>query len=187
MRWGRFMPEVVNLSPMPTTLVTAGLTLIIAASGSGVRGDTPPRESKKSTTDATRPQEYPPFSNFRYNYWFKELPQEFAEPYREMLAFKSFKEGWDGAESMEVANESVNAVLAFLALLPSDMPSPEASAASDGTVDWYWRKGSRAATVTFYKNRKAAYFSITDDGSVKGAFDLVDKIPGELVESLRQL
>jgi|JI7StandDraft_1071085.scaffolds.fasta_scaffold40064_2 hypothetical protein len=182
------MFEIVNLHPMPTTEVMVGLTTaLLALNGSATRGIVPPKKAESPTTKAALPPREPTFSYFNIRHSFKKLPNAFAEPYREMLALKTFADGWDGEGSKQIANDSVNAALAFLALLPSDVPPPEASAASDGTVDWYWRKGSKAATVTFYADRKAAYFALTDAGGVKDAFRLVDKIPAPLIESLRQL
>ena len=115
------------------------------------------------------------------------MPASFVDAFSEMFSFRALLDGWDGHGSKAILDDSVNAALAFLAMLPSDLPPPEASAASDGTVDWYWRNGSKAATVTFYKNRRTAYFALTDAGSVKDAFKLVDKIPDQLIQSLRQL
>lgn len=114
-------------------------------------------------------------------------PLPFLKAYYEMDSFKALDDGWDGVGSERASEDSVNAALTFLALLPSDVPSPEASAANDGTVDWYWRKGGFAATITFFKNKKVAYFARTDVGSVKDSFKFNDSIPGELVESLRRL
>ena len=181
------MLELISQSPMPTTVVAVGLTVLIAATGSTVRGAVFPQKEERLYPANAQAKHDPTFSFFDFQREFKELPQAFAEPYREMLAFKAFKDGWDGIGSKGILDDSVNAALAFLALLPSDVLPPEASAASDGTVDWYWRKGSKAATVTFYKDRKAAYFALTDGGSAKDVFKLTDSIPGQLVESLRQL
>lgn len=182
------MLEIVNFGPMPTTDVMVGFaSVIMAAKGTAARNISPAHRAERPAAENVRPHRDSTFSFFDVRHSFKELPQTFVEPYREMLAFKSFKDGWDGEGSKEIANDSVDAALAFLALLPSDVPSPEASAASDGTVDWYWRKGGKAATVTFYNDRKAAYFALTDVGSVKDAFKLADKIPAPLIESLRQL
>jgi hypothetical protein len=188
MKWGQFMLEIVNLSPLPTTEVMVGLTFVLMeVKGSAARGIVPPKKVERPARKAGLPQGGATFSYFDIRHGFKELPEAFAEPYREMLSFKTFNDGWDGEGSKQIANDSVNSALAFLALLPSDVAPPEASAANDGTVDWYWRKGNRAATVTFYADRKAAYFALTDAGSVKDAFRLVDKIPAPLIESLRQL
>ena len=173
---------------MPTTFVMVGLTsVLMAVKGSAVRGIVPPKKAEKPIAKVALIPKDQTFSHL--NFWrnFKELPQVFAEPYRDMLSLKTFKDGWDGDGSKQIANDSVNAALAFLAMLPSDVAPPEASASSDGTVDWYWRKGSKAATVTFYADRKTAYFALTDAGSVKDAFRLVDKIPAPLIESLRRL
>ena len=182
------MLEIVNLSPMPTTEVMVGLTsVLMAVKSSAARGIVPTKKAEKPVAKAALPPRDSTFNRFDFRHSFMELPQVFAEPYRDMLSLKMFKDGWDGEGSKRIANDSVNTALAFLALLPSDVAPPEASAASDGTVDWYWRKGSKAATVTFYSDRKAAYFALTDAGSVKDAFRLVDKIPAPLIESLRQL
>ena len=174
-----------SAAPSPTTMAAAGLQIFFAVGGSAVRGVSPPEKTvqHKPNKDSVKNEATYSFIHAHP----RELPQAFAEPYRDMLSLKSFKDGWDGEGSKKVANDSVNAALAFLALLPPDVSPPEASAASDGTVDWYWRKGSMAATVTFYKDRRTAYFALTDAGSVKDAFRLIDKIPAPLIESLRQL
>ncbi|MGH9426776.1 MAG: hypothetical protein ACRD2L_10815 [Terriglobia bacterium] len=176
---------LASAAPSPTTMAAAGLTIFLAVGGSAVRGVSPPEKTVQHQPNKDSLKNEATFSFIHAHP--RELPQAFAEPFRDMLSLKSFKDGWDGEGSKQIANDSVNAALAFLALLPSDVAPPEASAASDGTVDWYWRKGSKAATVTFYKDRKAAYFALTDAGSVKDAFRLIDKIPAPLIESLRQL
>lgn len=114
-------------------------------------------------------------------------PLPFLEAHYEMLAYRDLEDGWDGISSVGVSRKAADLALEFLALLPSDLNSPEASASGDGTVDWYWRNGRYAATVTFYPNGRVAYFSMTDAGRVKDSFKFNGSIPGELVESLRQL
>lgn len=185
------MLEIVGLvslasaAPSPTTMVAAGLTVFLAVGGSAVRGISAPEKVAQAQPNKDSIKNEPTYSFIHAHP--RELPQAFAGPYREMLSLKTLNDGWDGEGSKQIANDSVNAALAFLALLPSDVAPPEASAANDGTVDWYWRKGNKAATVTFYADRKAAYFALTDAGSVKDSFRLVDKIPAPLIESLRQL
>ena len=117
----------------------------------------------------------------------RSLPVPFLEAYCEILSFKNLEDGWDGIESERVSGENIESALEFLSLLPSDITPPEASLASDGTVDWYWRNGSYAATVTFHKNGRVAYFALTNSGSTKDTFKLNGSIPSELVESLQQL
>lgn len=114
------------------------------------------------------------------------VPLQFMSAHVEMLSFCSFEAGWDGEESQRISEEAVTQALLFLGLLPHDIPSPEASPANDGTVDWYWRIGKNAATVTFLKDGTISYFSMTDNGSVNGSFKLNGSIPSELIESLRQ-
>lgn len=114
-------------------------------------------------------------------------PLPFLEAHYEMLAYRDLEDGWDDISSVGVSRNAADLALEFLSLLPSDLNSPEASASGDGTVDWYWRNGRYAATVTFYPNGRVAYFSMTDAGRVKDSFKFSGSIPGELVESLRQL
>lgn len=114
-------------------------------------------------------------------------PLPFLEAHYEMLAYRDLEDGWDDISSVGVSRNAADLALEFLALLPSDLNPPEASASGDGTVDWYWRNGRYAATVTFYPNGRVAYFSMNDAGRVKGSFKFSGSIPGELVESLQQL
>jgi hypothetical protein len=114
-------------------------------------------------------------------------PLPFIEAHYERLAYRDLEDGWDDISSVGVSRSAADLALKFLALLPSDLKSPEASASGDGTVDWYWRNGRHAATVTFYPNGRVAYFSMTDAGRVKDSFTFSGSIPDELVESLRQL
>lgn len=114
-------------------------------------------------------------------------PLPFLEAHYEMLAYRDLEDGWDDIFSVGISRNAVDLALEFLALLPSDLNPPEASASGDGTVDWYWRNGRYAATVTFYPNGCVAYFSMTEAGCVKDSFKFSGSIPGELVESLRQL
>lgn len=114
-------------------------------------------------------------------------PLAFLEAHYEMLAYRDLEDGWDDISSVGISRDAADLALEFLALLPADLPPPEASASGDGTVDWYWRNGRHAATVTFYPNGRVAYFSMTDSGRVKDAFKFSGSIPSELVESLRQL
>jgi len=114
-------------------------------------------------------------------------PLPFMDSHYEMLSYKALEDGWDDVSSKSISAEAVDAALAFLALLPSDVSAPEASASGDGTVDWYWRNGRCAATVTFYPDGRVAYFAMTDAGRVKDSFKFSGSVPGELVESLRQL
>ncbi len=115
------------------------------------------------------------------------IPIAFADAYREMLSFKKLADGWDGVGSERLFDRSVNTALAFLALLPPDVSAPEASASGDGTVDWFWRNGQYAATITFHKNGRVAYFVLSSEGPEKDAFELTDSVPAKLVESLRRL
>jgi hypothetical protein len=121
------------------------------------------------------------------NSWSRPAPLPFIEAYSDMLSLLSNEEGWDGVESKPVSRKSVERALDFLSALPPDVPKPEASASSDGTVDWYWRAGSSAATVTFFETGNASYFSVTPAGSVKGKFKASGSIPDELISSLRLL
>ena len=114
-------------------------------------------------------------------------PLVFATAYLEMLSFKSLEDGWDFVGSKRVSEAAVDNALEFLAILPSTIMPPEASASGDGTVDWYWSSGPSAATVTFFASGRVAYFSMTDAGSVKDTFEFRGTIPGELTESLHQL
>lgn len=114
-------------------------------------------------------------------------PLPFLESHYEMLSYKALEDGWDGSSSRGIYADAVDAALAFLSLLPPDVSAPEASASGDGTVDWYWRNGRYAATVTFYPGRRVAYFAMTDAGHVKDSFKFNGSVPGELLESLRQL
>jgi hypothetical protein len=114
-------------------------------------------------------------------------PLRFLEAHYEMLSYKALEDGWDDVSSKGISADAVDAALAFLALLPPDVSAPEASASGDGTVDWYWRNGRYAATVTFYPSGRVAYFAMTDAGRVKDSFKFSGSIPGQLVASLRQL
>lgn len=114
-------------------------------------------------------------------------PLAFLEAHHEMSSYRALEDGWDDISSEGICSDAVDVALAFLALLPHDVSAPEASASGDGTVDWYWRNGRCAATVTFYASGRVAYFAMTDTGSVKDSFKFSGSIPGELVESLRQL
>jgi len=114
-------------------------------------------------------------------------PLSFVEAHYEMLSYRDLEDGWDDISSAGISSNAVDVALEFLALLPSDLTPPEASASGDGTVDWYWRNGRYAATVTFYPSGRVAYFAMTDTGRVKDSFKFSGSIPGELVESLRRL
>lgn len=114
-------------------------------------------------------------------------PLPFLEAHYEMLAYRDLEDGWDDISSVGVSRNAADLALEFLALLPSDLNPPEASASGDGTVDWFWRNGRYAATVTFYPNGRVAYFSMTGAGRTKDSFKFNGSIPSELVESLRQL
>jgi len=155
-------------------------------------GTTPPAGANRAPEEQLAPKEAlrrnDQTANSLAQPWTEKVfPVAFVEAYRKMFSFRALAVGWDGHGSKAILDDSVNAALAFLAMLPSDLPPPEASAASDGTVDWYWRNGLNAATVTFYKDRKAAYFALIDNSGVKNGFKSFDEIPAPLIESLRQL
>ena len=114
-------------------------------------------------------------------------PFPFVDAYYEMLSYKGLEDGWDDVSSKGISAAAVDAALAFLTLLPPDVLPPDASASGDGTVDWFWRNDGRSAIVTFYSNGLVAYFAKTETGRVKGRFKFSGSVPGELVESLRQL
>lgn len=114
-------------------------------------------------------------------------PLSFLAAYHEMASFRALEAGWDGLDSDAISEECVDNALAFLALLPSDISMPEASASSDGTVDWHWRNEQYAATVTFFKNGQLAYYAQGDDGVAKDSYKFNGSIPDELVQYLRQL
>ena len=95
------------------------------------------------------------------------------------------EDGWDDILNTEIS--TVDMSLKILALLPSDLASPEMSASEDGTIDWYWRNDRHATTVTVCPNGLIAYFSMTDAGYVKNSFKFGDSIPAELIESLQQI
>lgn len=114
-------------------------------------------------------------------------PLPFLDSHYEMLSYRSLENDWDYVGSEAISAGVIDAALSFLALLPSDVSAPEASASGDGTVDWFWRNGSFGATVTFYPNGRVAYFSMTESGHVKDSFKFSGSIPSELLESLRKL
>lgn len=114
-------------------------------------------------------------------------PLPFVDAHYEMLSYKGLEDGWDDISSKGISAEAVDAALAFLALLPSDISPPDTSASGDGTVDWFWRNDGHSAIVTFYPSGLVAYFAKTDAGRAKGRFKFSGSVPGELVESLRQL
>ena len=175
------------LKPNPQGTANAGFHVMMFLGASGTAMKRPAQEVEQRAPAKVDAQNIKSFSYLTRNQKFKEIPAKFADAYREMNAFKALLDGWDGQGSKAILGDSVDDALSFLAMLPSDLPPPEASAASDGTVDWYWRNGPKAATVTFYKDRRAAYFALTSAGSVKDAFQLADKIPAPLIKSLRQL
>ena len=113
-------------------------------------------------------------------------PLPFVDAHDEMLSNKDLEDGWDDISSTRISSSAVDVALKLLALLPYDLTPPAASASGDGTVDWYWRNGRHAATVTFYPSGRVAYFSMTDVGIVKDSFKFSGSIPAELVESLQQ-
>lgn len=114
-------------------------------------------------------------------------PDPLLDAYNDMASCRGLEDGWDGVESKSVSAKVVDMALEFLNLLPRDMKSPEASASEDGTVDWYWRSGDNAATVTFYEGGLIAYFVMGVDAGVKGSFEFNSAIPDELMEGLQRL
>ncbi|MFG6549430.1 hypothetical protein ACGYLV_10250 [Sulfitobacter sp. M21595] len=181
------MIELLPANQAPTTVMTAGFNTLLfdGAPGSSSVASTVPANPRSAGIALQGNRKS--FSFFDRRSAFKEIPPKFSAAYREMLEFKSLPEGWDGAGSSRISDECINAALAFLALLPADVPAPDPSASGDGTVDWYWRKGSFAATVTFYSSQRAAYFALTGAGSAKDEFKLGDSVPRGLVEGLRAL
>ncbi|MCY4316921.1 MAG: hypothetical protein OXC66_12515 [Roseovarius sp.] len=113
-------------------------------------------------------------------------PFPFLESHFDMLLYKDLNDGWDDVSSKGVSADAVDTALEFLARLPSHVMAPEASASGDGTVDWYWRNGQYAATVTFYPGDRVAYYAMTEASEAKGSFRFYGSIPGDLAESLRQ-
>jgi len=171
----------------PTTFAAAGLTALIYAGGTALPAGIVPEQREQIAPRGT-PRLSEQFANSRERPWTRKvIPIAFADPYREMLSFKKLVDGWDGVGSERLFDRSVNSALAFLAMLPDDVPAPEASASGDGTVDWFWRHGQHAATVTFHKNGRVAYFVLSGKGPEKDAFELTNEIPPKLVESLRWL
>lgn len=181
------MFELIPQSPMSTTLVTEGLTALMYAGGSVARAIVarPRAERPAAANDSAKDDQS--FSFFERQRVFKELPVEFADAYREMFSFKTLKDGWDGIGSESVNNASVDAALAFLNLLPTNAPAPEASASADGTVDWYWRSGDHSGIVTFHKNGKVAYFVRSGGKVAKDTFELSSVIPADLITGLQHL
>jgi hypothetical protein len=173
------MLEMVQSIPLPAVFALIGVAATAAPAAASWRTTEAPTYTAKVNGST--------FSFFERSLKTKSIPDGFTDAYREMLSFKSFRDGWDGIESKKLFEGSVDAALEFLALLPADIASPEASASSDGTVDWYWRNGPHAATVTFHKSRRVAYFTLTSAAPAKNKFDFRDSIPQELVESLRRI
>ena len=114
-------------------------------------------------------------------------PRRKAKAWHEMLSYKGLGDGWDGVESKGISDQTVSIALKFFALLPPDVREPEASASSDGTVDWYWRSGGFGAIVTFFDTGKLVYFAKTDEGEIKGSMIFDNFIPEELVKYLQKL
>jgi hypothetical protein len=171
----------------PTTFAAAGLTALAFAGGTALPAGTAP-ENREQITPKYAPQSTDQTAGLiGWSWTSKVIPIAFADPYREMLSFKKLVDGWDGFGSERLFESSVNAALAFLEMLPQDVPAPVASASGDGTVDWFWRNGQHAATVTFHKNGKVAYFVLSGEGPEKDSFVLTNAIPPKLVESLRRL
>jgi len=171
----------------PTTFAAAGLTALIYAGVTALPAGTVPEHRVPIAPKGTPRLSEQTANSLERSWTPKEIPIAFADPYREMLSFKKLVDGWDGVGSERLFDRSVNSALAFLAMLPDDVPAPEASASGDGTVDWFWRNGQHAATVTFHKNGRVAYFVLSGEGSEKDAFELTNEIPSKLVESLRWL
>lgn len=115
------------------------------------------------------------------------VPLTFLDAYNEMLSYRIPEDDLHETNSDQQHLVAINTAISFLALLPPEVSSPEASAAGDGTVDWYWRSGGQAATVTFYENGRIAYFALTDIGTVKDSFKFNGSIPIKLMESLLRL
>lgn len=187
MKWGLNMFDFISQSPMPTTTAMEVLNALIFAGGSVAHAIVARPAAAQPATAYDPAKNDQSFSFFNRHQVFKALPDEFADAYREMFSFKALKDGWDGIGSESVNNASVDAALAFLNLLPTNAPAPDASASADGTVDWYWRSGDHSGIVTFHKNGKVAYFVRSGGKVAKDTFELSNAIPADLIAGLQRI
>lgn len=175
-----FSPYPVAVIATPQSISPCLMEMI--AAGRGVEWAAPSSQTYRWTLAAGT------FTDIGKKIVPSELPEDFSAAAEEMRSYKDLADGWDGADSMSVDAEKVDGALAFLARLPRDIPAPEASAAGDGTVDWFWRNDKHAATITFYSRHRAAFFVLGTAGGVKGPLDLDQpELPAKLIEGLRNL
>ncbi|KQZ54635.1 hypothetical protein ASD54_04725 [Rhizobium sp. Root149] len=112
------------------------------------------------------------------------LHAAFNDAVTEMSSFSVLPDGWDGVGSISPSKDAINSALLFLASLPFDTPVPEASAAADGMVSWFWDTPSIYSSVSFSDPLKFVFFAKNKEtgAKVKGQSLIKDGIPQELLD-----
>lgn len=83
---------------------------------------------------------------------------------KEINAYESLKDGWDGGGSSHASSASVSAALQFVSRLPGGLPLPGAMMSSVGEVGFYWDFEGGYADISFSSDGAASFFSRTHEG-----------------------
>lgn len=88
----------------------------------------------------------------------KSIPVKLAHSFDQMLNYAKLGDGWDGVGSVAPDLRIIARALAFLSLLPDEVPAPEAMVAADGDAGWFWDSEQVRASVVFTHNDRFAYY-----------------------------
>lgn len=97
--------------------------------------------------------------------------------------------GWDGEDSLAIAEDVVARAVSFIRALPDDAPLPEVAPETDGALSFDWLAArTRMFSVSVGGTNRLAYAWIdgTDRGHAVARFD-GDAVPARVLGGIREL
>jgi hypothetical protein len=97
-------------------------------------------------------------------------------------------ENWDGYGALALEVDTVNAAKTFFSMLPYELARAELTVDPSGEVsaEWYFRPTSQFS-VSISSAKKLTYAGILDDHELSGSLNLRDRIPNQIIDSIRQV
>ncbi|WP_141753187.1 hypothetical protein [Duganella sp. HH101] len=78
--------------------------------------------------------------------------------FAELLSYKSFRDGWDGEDSVAPASSDVDCAIEFVRMLRSLLPLPGAMLDPKGDVGLYWNTDQAYADINFDRDGTMSFY-----------------------------
>ena len=100
-------------------------------------------------------------------------PDKKSGIFQALLSYSRLKDGWDGsAEDRAPTMDAIYQASLYLDSLPTFLPTPETSVASDGEVILFWKSDQFFLDVGFRGDNSIVYYGKSGDNKIKGELNI---------------